>query len=159
MQSMNMPPDLAASSGSKTGHGRRTERFTDWGGDFGGPILKDRWWFWGAYGEQDIRIIKMAGVNDRTLLKNASFKTQGQLTKSMRGSFTFFQAGKQKWGRNAGAICDQDCSVDQGPVGGPNQMWKGEVNYNVGSNLFLVGRYAHVRGGFSLIPEGGMPTR
>ena len=158
MQATNMPPDLAASVGSKTGHGDETERFTDWGGDVGGPILKDRWWFWGAYGEQDIRIIKMAGAKDRTLLKNASFKTQGQLSKSMRGSFTFFQAGKYKFGRNAGATCDQDCSVDQGPVGGPNQMWKGELNYNVGSNLFLVGRYAHVRGGFSLIPEGGQDS-
>ncbi len=120
MQSVNMPPDLAASSGSKTGHGEETERFTDWGGDFGGPILKDRWWFWGAYGEQDIRIIKMAGVKDRTLLKNASFKTQGQLTKSMRGSFTFFQAGKQKWGRNAGAFCDA------GLLGGPGTGWRTE---------------------------------
>ncbi len=158
MQWTNMTPELAAASGSKTGRGDETELFTDWGGDFGGPILRDRWWFWGAYGEQDIRIIKMSGVKDRTVLKNASFKTQGQITKAMRGSFTFFQAGKYKWGRNAGAFCDQDCSVDQGPVGGPNQMWKGEINYNVGSNLFFVGRYAHVRGGFSLIPQGGVDT-
>ena len=34
-------------------------------------------------------------------------------------------------------------------------MYKGEVNYNVGSNLFLVARYAHVKGGFTFVPEGG----
>ena len=160
MQATNMPADLAKSLGSKTGAGDKTNLFQDWGGDVGGPILKDRWWFWGAYGEQDIRIEKMSGVKDRTVLKNASFKTQGQLTKSLRGSFTFFQAGKYKWGRNAGASCDQNCSVDQHGFGGtPNRMFKGEINYNIGNNLFLVGRYAHVIGGFELIPEGGITAQ
>jgi hypothetical protein len=155
MQATNMPADLAASLGSKTGAGDKTLLFQDWGGDIGGPILKDRWWFWGAWGDQDIRIIKMSGVKDRTVMKNASFKTQGQITKSLRGSFTFFQANKLKWGRNAGATCDQNCSVDQQGFGGPNRMYKGEINYNIGNNMFLVARYAKVKGGFQLIPEGG----
>lgn len=158
MQATNMPADLAKSLGSKTGAGDKTQLFQDWGGDLGGPIVRDRWWFWGAYGDQDIRIIKMGGARDRTALRNASFKTQGQITKSMRGSFTFFQANKLKWGRNAGATCDQDCSVNQQGFGGPNRMYKGEINYNVGSNLFLVARYAKVRGGFQMIPQGGTDT-
>jgi Carboxypeptidase regulatory-like domain/TonB-dependent Receptor Plug Domain len=152
MQSSNMPADLAKALGSKTGAGDKTISFTDWGGDLGGPILKDKWWFWGAYGQQDIRIQKMTGVNDRTFLKNVSFKTNAQVTKSLRASFTYFTANKQKWGRNAGATCDQNCSEDQN---GPNQMYKGEVNYNFGSNLFLVGRFAHIKGGFNFTPEGG----
>lgn len=45
MQSTNMPPALAAALGSKTGAGDKTDSFTDWGGDIGGPILKDKWWF------------------------------------------------------------------------------------------------------------------
>jgi hypothetical protein len=156
MQANNMPADLAKSLGSATGAGDKTQLFQDWGGDLGGPILKDRWWFWGAWGDQDVRIVKMSGVRDRTVMKNASFKTQGQITKSLRGSFTFFQANKMKWGRNAGATCDQNCSVDQQGFGGPNRMYKGEINYNIGNNLFLVARYAKVKGGFQLIPEGGI---
>ena len=153
MQSNNMSPEIAANVGSTTGRGDRTDSFTDWGGDVGGPIVKDKWWFWAAYGQQDIRITKMiGGVHDRTFMKNVSFKTNAQLTKSLRASFTYFYANKEKWGRNAGATCDQDCSVDQT---GPNKFYKGEVNYNFGSNLFLVGRFAHVTGGFALIPEGG----
>ena len=156
MQSENMPADLVSTLGGKTGKGDRTNQFSDWGGDIGGPILKDKWWFWGAYGSQDIRIIKsVTGARDRTLLKNASFKTNAQVAKNLRASFTFFQAAKQKFGRNAGATCDQNCSVDQDGLGGPNKMFKGEINYNVGSNLFFVARYAHVKGGFQLIPEGG----
>ena len=158
LQWTNMDPALAASLGSKTGSGDRTDQFTDWGGDIGGPILKDRWWAWGAYGKQDIRIIKTAGAHDRTVLKNASLKTQAQFTKSLRGSFTFFQADKLKWGRNADAFHTQPSTVDQSGVGGPNQFYKAEVNYVIGNNVFLVGRYAHVRGGFQLIPEGGINT-
>jgi len=158
MQASNVPDELLAQVGGASGEGDRTEQFSDFGGDLGGPILKDRWWFWGAYGKQDIRILKLAGARDRTVLKNLSLKTQSQLTKSLRGSFTYFSAGKYKWGRNAGATFTQPSTQDQGPVGGPNFLAKGEVNYVVGNNLFLVGRYAHVRGGFQLVPEGGMDT-
>jgi hypothetical protein len=159
MQAENMPADLKATLGGKTGKGDRTQEFNDWGFDVGGPILKDRWWFWTAYGDQDIRIIKsVTAATDRTVLQNASFKTNSQVTKSLRGSFTFFQAAKKKWGRNASATVSQPSTVDQDGFGGPNRMYKAEVNYNIGSNLFLVGRYAHVRGGFQLIPEGGMDT-
>ena len=35
-------------------------------------------------------------------------------------------------------------------------MYKGEVNYVFGNNLFLVGRYAYVKGGFTFDPQGGM---
>lgn len=97
----------------------------------------------------------MTGVHDRSFLPNFSFKTNAQLTKSLRASFTYLYGNKQKWGRNAGATCDQNCSFDQS---GPTKFYKGEVNYNFGSNLFLVARYAHVTGGFQFIPEGGSST-
>ena len=138
-------------TGQPTGKGDRTEQFLDWGGELGGPILKDQWWFWVSYGKQDIRILKLSGTHDRTILPNLSFKTQGQITKSMRGSFTFFQANKQKWGRNASPTRPQETTCNQD---GPNSMYKGEINYNVGNNLFLVGRYAYTKGGFTFDPAG-----
>ncbi|MGE5361527.1 MAG: hypothetical protein ACM3NQ_21125, partial [Bacteroidales bacterium] len=135
--------------------GDRTQQYVDWGGDVGGPIVKDRLWFWGAYGKQDIRIMKLSGTTDRTVLPNISLKVQGQATKAMRASFTFFQANKQKWGRNASSSRPQETTWNQD---GPNQMFKGEVNYVFGNNLFLAGRYAHVKGGFTFDPQGGMKT-
>lgn len=160
MQSTNLPQNLFYLSakdqnGNPTGKGDRTQQFTDWGGELGGPIVKDRLWFWISYGKQDIRILKLSGTHDRTILPNVSLKTQGQITKSMRGSFTFFQANKQKFGRDASSTRPQETTYNQD---GPNQMFKGEVNYNVGNNLFLVGRYAHVKGGFTFVPQGGMST-
>ena len=152
MQANNMPAWLATQLGSKTGKGDHTLSFEDWGGDVGGPVFKDRWWFWGAYGHQNIRIQRMTGVLDKTVLKNVSFKTNAQITKSIRASFTYFNANKLKWGRNTGQTCDQNCGENQT---GPNDLYKGEINYNYGSNLFLVARYAHVKGGFAFHPQGG----
>jgi hypothetical protein len=153
MQSDNVPPELLYLTNPTTHKGDRTEQFLDWGGELGGPVLKDRWWFWISYGKQDIRILKLSGTHDRTILPNLSFKTQGQITKSMRGSFTFFQANKQKFGRDASSLRPQETTYNQD---GPNQMFKGEINYNLGNNVFLVGRYAHVKGGFNFLPQGGM---
>jgi hypothetical protein len=154
MQATNLPTELNYLSNPATpGKGDRTQQFTDYGGELGGPILKDKWWFWVSYGKQDIRILKLSGTHDRTLLPNISLKTQGQIAKNMRGSFTFFQANKQKYGRDASSTRPQETTYNQD---GPNQMFKGELNYNAGNNLFFVGRYAHVKGGFTFVPQGGM---
>jgi hypothetical protein len=160
MQATNISAEEAKSLGSTTGKSNRTDLFQDWGGDVGGPIIKDRLWFWGAYGNQDIRIITLQGVSDETFLKNVSFKANGQILKSLRGSFTFFQADKSKLGRGNGwwTAFNQGSTMDQGGYGGPNRMYKGELNYVGGSNFFMVGRYAYVKGGFQLIPHGGSNT-
>ena len=126
MQSMNMPPDLAASvgledrsrrrDGTLPGLGRRHRR-----ADPQGPlVVLGRVRRAGHPHHQDGRREGPHGP-----ARTRPSRRRAQITKSMRGSFTFFQAGKYKWGRNAGAFCDQDCSVDQGPVGGPNQMCEG----------------------------------
>ncbi len=151
MQGTNLPSSLEYLSGA-TGKGDRTDMYLDAGGDIGGPVIKDKWWFWGAYGKTDVRILKLAGSKDRTLLKNVSFKTQAQVLNPLRVSFTYFNANKLKWGRGAGSTRPQETTYDQT---GPNDLYKGEANYVIGSNLFVVGRYAHVKGGFAFQPEGG----
>ena len=40
MQSNNMPADLAASIGGKSGKGNRTDQYSDYGFELGGPIVK-----------------------------------------------------------------------------------------------------------------------
>jgi len=52
-------------------------------GDIGGPILKDKLWFWGAYGKQNINIITPTVVfgsrfHDKTTLKNENLKLNAQ---------------------------------------------------------------------------------
>ena len=43
-------------------------KIKDWGFDLGGPIIKDKLWFYGTYGKQDIKLCRLNGTKDATLL-------------------------------------------------------------------------------------------
>lgn len=155
LQSKNIDPnntELALVMGT-TKKGNRTDQYGDYGGDVGGPIIKDKLWFWAAYGQTDVRIKTLNDASDRTLLRNVSFKTQGQITKDMRGSFTYYYANKLKWGRGAGPTRPQETAWNQT---GPSNFYKGELNYVFGNNLFLSGKYAYMSSTFMLDPIGGI---
>ncbi len=156
LQSNNMPDDLAASIGGKSGKGNRTDQYKDYGVELGGPIMKDRLWAWGAIGKTHVDIITLTGVHDRTELQDTSFKGTGQITNGIRANYTFFRGNKEKFGRGASATRPDETTYNQS---GPTTLQKGEVNFVVGSNLFLVARGSHVHGGFSLAARGGPDTQ
>ncbi|HEX2442740.1 MAG TPA: TonB-dependent receptor, partial [Vicinamibacterales bacterium] len=155
MQSNNMPADLAATIGGSSGKGNRTEQYTDYGGEVGGPIIKDKWWAWGSFGKTDVRIRTLTDVLDRTVLENYGAKTQAQLSEAWRAGFTFFRGDKIKDGRGASATRPAETTWDQK---GPTNVYKGEVNWVAGNNLFITARGAHITSGFSLTPKGGLNT-
>jgi hypothetical protein len=155
MQSTNMPDDLIASLGGASGKGNRMDEYTDYGFEVGGPIVKDRLWAWGAYGKTDVTVLTLAGAPDQTILENVSFKTSGQATQDLRGTFSYFRGDKVKFGRSAGATRPPETTVNQS---GPSPVWRGEGNYVLANNIFLTGRYGYVGGGFNLTPQGGLDT-
>jgi Carboxypeptidase regulatory-like domain/TonB-dependent Receptor Plug Domain len=155
MQANNMPDDLAASIGGASGKGNRTEQYADYGGEVGGPIIKDKWWAWGSFGKTDVRIRTLTDVLDRTVLENYGAKTQAQLNDAWRLGFTYFRGDKIKDGRGASATRPVETTWDQK---GPTNLYKGEVNWVASSNLFITARGAHTSSGFSLTPKGGLNT-
>ncbi len=155
MQANNMPDDLAATIGGTSGKGNRTEQYADYGGEVGGPIIRDKWWVWGSWGKTDVRIRTLTDVLDRTILENYGAKTQAQFNDAWRAGFTYFRGDKIKDGRGASATRPVETTWDQK---GPTDVYKGEVNWVAGNNLFLTARGAHVSGGFSLTPKGGLNT-
>ena len=155
MQSTNMPDDLKASLGGTTGKGNRIDEYTDYGFEVGGPIVKDRLWAWGAYGKTDVTLLTLANTPDQTILENVSFKTSGQATQDLRGTFSYFRGDKSKFGRSAGPTRPPETTWNQS---GPSPVWRGEANYVLANNIFLTGRYGYVGGGFNLTPQGGLDT-
>ena len=156
MQSTNLPDELAASLGGASGKGNRIDEYMDYGGELGGPVWKDRVWAWGAYGKTDVTILTINGDPDQTILDNRSFKATGQVTKNLRGNYTYFRGDKLKYGRDASSTRPPETTHDQS---GPTNLHKGELNLVVNDNLFLTGRGAHVVSGFLLTPQGGLDTR
>ena len=161
LQSGNVPDELASDSrlrgNDKADH---TDQIADYGAEFGGPIVKDRLWFFGSYGKQDIRVARLNQTKDKTLLKDYTAKVNWQATSSDMISLLYFNGQKLKYGRAVGgAPANQEDSYlrDQGnggkyPLYGIQNL---EWNHIFNPNLFLNLRFSRQNTGFSLTPRGG----
>lgn len=142
-------------------------KIDDQGGEIGGPIIKDRLWFWAAYGKQKIDILTASIVagsrfRDKTELKNQNVKLNAQLTSSNSLTLVDQFGAKIKLGRNVSTVrlpetaWNQDNSYDNGTgsLTDPT-LWKIEDTQLFGPNFYLTGLYAKVQGGFQLIADNG----
>jgi hypothetical protein len=161
LQSHNVSSDLLASTPT-FGHpcvtdtsqrcGNEIDRVMDYGFEIGGPIAKDKVWFWGAAAKNDIKNIIITGDPDNTQLIDYNAKVDWQANSTNRLNFLFFRGDKQKQGRNAGITRPAETTWNQT---GPTNLYKVEDNITVGSRTFIAARYAFVKGGFMLTPQGG----
>jgi Carboxypeptidase regulatory-like domain/TonB-dependent Receptor Plug Domain len=152
LQATNLPDELKDSLGGVGGKGNRLDRYADYGGELGGPILRDRLWAWGSAARTNVTTLTLDGIPDKTTLTDIGFKANGQMSSRWRGNFTFFSGNKQKDGRGAGPLNPPETTFIQN---GPSKLFKGEVTYAASNSLFLAARGAHVNGPFSLEPKGG----
>ena len=150
-QSDNLPDELLDLAGP-TGKGNRMKEFDDVGFDVGGPIVRGRWWAWGAYGRTDGTLFTLNGDPDRTLLENTAFKTSAQLTNRIRPEFLFFRGNKVKNGRGASPLRAPETTWDQK---GPTPLYKGQVNIVARDDLYMNARVGYVGNGFGFTPLGG----
>ena len=162
LQSDNVDPDLVGEIASYN----RVGEYKDWGFEGGGPVIANKVFAWGAYGktEPEMKIFSFDDdlnaytqtARDATILENISAKGTVEVTQKTRGNFTYFRGNKQKFGRGASGFRPDETTFNQD---GPTDLYKLELNQTVGSSLFLVGRYAHTKNGFSLEPRGGRDTQ
>ncbi|HEV3075362.1 MAG TPA: TonB-dependent receptor [Thermoanaerobaculia bacterium] len=142
----------------------KINKVDDWGGEIGGPILKDHIWAWGSYGQQDVSVQTLPsaatpnGLTDKTKLPTWNAKANAQITAS--NSLTLFGSNnsKQKTGRNAGPTRTLPTAWDQGQFGGKPTILKAEDTQIFSPNLYATLLYSHVYGGFFLNPIGGTST-
>jgi hypothetical protein len=163
LSSSNVPAELIA-QGVTPETADHNKQISDYGFDVGGPILKDKAWFYGSYSIQDIRLVRQAGkLIDRTQLKDPDVKLNWQATGKDMISFLYFDGFKIKDGRSPGtggilfdapsATFHQDNAYTSFPLHG---LWKIADDRVVGSNMFLSAKYAYYNTGFILTPEGGL---
>jgi hypothetical protein len=153
LQASNLPGDLVETLGGVSGEGNRLTKYADYGGEVGGPLVKDRLWGWGSLARTDVNIQTLDGFPDKTTLEDIGGKATAAFTSALRGGFTFFSGNKKKDGRGAGRNNPPETTWIQD---GPSKLYKGEVSYVVSNALFLTARGAHVTGPFSLTPKGGL---
>jgi hypothetical protein len=171
--SANTPDELANPTAAFLNAGARAltddtanhnQQIADYGFDIGGPIVRDRLWFWGSYGKQDIRLVRSQGnVIDKTLLKDFNAKVNWQASDRDMVSVLWFLGAKQKFGRLTGncAGCNeaatstwnQDNAYPDNPFHG---LFKVEDNHVFSPSLFVTAKYAYYGTGFELRPQGGL---
>jgi hypothetical protein len=135
--------------------GNRIVEVADYGAEIGGPIVKDRLWIWGSYGEQKVDLLTVSDFSDKTTIEDTNLKLNGQLTQSNSAAAFFWQDDKIKLGRNAGPLRPQETTWNQGGFGADPTAWKVEDTQIAGSSFYFTGMFSVVNGGFELAPQGG----
>jgi hypothetical protein len=159
----------AAQRSTFAGGSNKINKIEDYGGEIGGPILKDRLWLWGSYGEQKVSLQTLPkivpgnpaqstpnGLPDKTQLPAWNAKLNAQLTASNSLTFVGMNSAKEKQGRNAGPTRPTETTWNQGQFGGKPTLLKAEDTQIFSPNLYLTVLYSHVYGGFFLLPQSGI---
>jgi hypothetical protein len=158
----NAPSELAGDDrlqgNDKADH---TEQIADWSIDLGGPIVPDKLWFYGSYGENDIRVKNLNQQRDKTRLINYSAKLNWQASSNDAVSLFWFLNEKSKVGRvgAAGSLTHlEGTRWDQGGTypRHPHGLSKLEWNRVFSPGLITTVKASYYGTGFSLEPQGGV---
>jgi hypothetical protein len=171
LQSSNIPDELVGKikdpvTGANATSANHTDQIFDWGGELSGPVVKDKLWFWGSYGKNDIRIARLSQTKDKTILKNINAKVNWQAGSNDMVSLLWFNGEKVKLGRSPGAAtteadtflwnqgnfypeegCGLSCSL--------HGLWKAEWNHTFSQNFYMNVKYAYYGWGYGFSPRGG----
>ena len=158
IQSQNVTPALQAQG---AGSGNPLKNIQDYGAEMGGPILRNKAWFWGAYGRQDIEVgvinfLKPGATDatnpdnletDLTVLENYNLKFQLQPSQPHRFSFLYTFSDKIRNNRDAGPLNPPETTFRQS---GPTPIYKVGHQWVASDRLLVDSTVGYVDGGFVL---------
>jgi hypothetical protein len=142
--------------------GDHIKNLKDFGFEIGGPIVKDKLWFYATYGKQDIKLIRLNQTPDDTLLPAYNAKLNWQATSGTMVSAYYFLGNKQKFGRQPSQwpvqptddyLWNQANEYTDGGL--PGGLWKMQVDHTFSPNFFISAKAAYYDTGFGLIARGG----
>ncbi len=123
----------------------------DMGLNIGGPIFKDKLWFWMGGAIQDIQKLAPSGDLQKQKLKNFEFKANTILGKHRLEGF-FNWSDKTVEGRVSSSVLDAwESHYNQSA---PHPFFKIQDEFTVSDSLFLSAKFSYFEGGFLLTPIG-----
>ena len=156
-QSNNISDALRA---QRAGSGNPIKNIKDYGIEAGGPIRRDKAWFWGGFGRQDIRVGVLGFVRpggdpnnprdletDLTVLENYNGKLnlQGSAAHKLNVHYSF--SDKVRNARDVGPLRTIDAAFKQT---GPAHTYKGSHQWVLSDRLVLESQASYLDGGFVL---------
>lgn len=125
----------------------------DYGFEAGGPIVKDKMFFWGAYSKNDIdNFIAGPTIPQKTHLTSWNSKFNLQLTPSNSASAYYMYNNKTVHGRGLSITRPIETATDQS---GPGHVLKVEDTAIFGSSFYVTGLVGIIKNGYTLNPIGG----
>lgn len=122
----------------------------DFGFNLGGPIWKDKAWFWASYGTNEISLTNLFNVAETTYLPSYTFKLNVQPFANNRFEALLFANKKQKFGRESSAQYPpgfwQDAKYHFG-----TPILKLQDEHMFGDNLYVSAKFGHVFHGWFMI--------
>jgi len=122
-----------------------------YGVNFGGPIIRDKFWFYGSWGVQDIDSLTLKkGITDKTWLLSGYGKLNFHPFKGNRAEAFLEYDNKLKWNRTAWGV-EYQAPETMWNQTGPGYIYKFEDEQIIG-NLLLTAKAIYTDGGFELKP-------
>ncbi len=137
--------------------GDRIKQIMDYGFQLGGPIFKDRLWFWIGSGVQDTRRLTISGYPQNYMLYNFNGKLNAQVSSRNRAELAFYVPLKYAYGRYASPIVPPESTVDQKPV--DTFYVKLEDEHTFSPDLLLSLKVSYLHSGFEMVPKGGFDAQ
>jgi len=149
-EAWEMTQDLPESITSKGQGSPGVYRLYQYGINFGGPIMKNKLWFFGSYAIQDIHSRTIAQTEDTSWLRGMYGKIDFQFGNTS-GMMQYSNDNKLKWGRTSIGAANQapESTWDQT---GPGGTYLASIQHVMG-NLMLNAKMAYQDGGFTLDPK------
>ncbi len=145
-QSENVPEDF-----NKDYTPAQIDQIKDMGLNIGGPIFKDKLWFWIGGSVQDVQKLALTGDLQKQKLKNFEGKVNTKLGKHRIESF-FNWSSKDVVGRVSNSHLDAwESHYNQKS---PHPFFKIQDEFTLGDNLFISAKFGYFEGGFLLTPIG-----
>jgi hypothetical protein len=129
----------------------KIQQIRDFGASVGGPIFKDRIWFWLAYGVQDLFSYTIYDFQDRALLSNYNFKLNAAPFAGNRVEALFTTSQKERFGANADpAKPEGDHLAGRFRLGSP--IFKFQDEQAIGNSLYLSAKFTWTNTGTTTKP-------
>ena len=129
----------------------KIQQIKDYGFNAGGPLWKDKVWWWGAYGVQDIFNYTFYNTQDKTLLNNYNFKLNAQLFANNRFEAMITSGAKEKFGRN-NSVAKPEGDHQTGKYHWGSPVLKFQDEQSFGSDFFVSLKYSFNDAGFGWVP-------
>lgn len=147
-QADNLTDDLKAKGVINV---NKVQQIKDFGFNAGGPIIKDKLWWWGAYGVQDIFVYTIVGARDQSLLNNYNFKLNAQLLANNRFEALVTSGAKEKYGRDS-SIATPEGNHQTGKYHWGSPIVKLQDEHVFGNDFFISLKYSFNDAGFGWRP-------